>query len=311
MYVNKTLKLILTTALISTSATLSYASENSGSLIRVSNQDRYIEEFLSYRGRVTAHKAWSYDSTAIPHVLTTKSITEDAHLILRTDGGAAIISKAKFVCAPRTIDFIFSANKIEVESNCRALKNNAGLLYTMNFSSSQKKSISKEFRKGRSVKVAFGSAKNTGRAEGVSYLFSLMGYSAAGENFTGMVYDITDINSLFEITRAKSLSDALLVRLSNTISRKTSQEKRQLLAKSNVKSPVQVRKPPAVADAHQPDMAQRYAKNIARQVAQGYHPACSIIADNIRRIGNSSAPAYVRTMQVDRMLDKTPDSCLY
>ena len=58
------------------------------------------------------------------------------------------------------------------------------------------------------------------------------------------------------------------------------------------------------------DTVSAYVNNIASELERSSYPACRIIADNIRRIGSSGAPDYIRKHQVDGLVDRAPAICV-
>ena len=67
----------------------------------------------------------------------------------------------------------------------------------------------------------------------------------------------------------------------------------------------------AQADRHIPsDMTAKYANGLAMQIEQGYHPVCPTYAAHIRTVGHSTAPEYVRMMQIEKLFDKAANHCL-
>ncbi|WP_265949772.1 tetratricopeptide repeat protein [Dechloromonas sp. A34] len=52
-----------------------------------------------------------------------------------------------------------------------------------------------------------------------------------------------------------------------------------------------------------------YANDLASQLERSGHPACQMIANNIRSFGNSGQPDVVRERQIDAMYDKAPSIC--
>ena len=71
-------------------------------------------------------------------------------------------------------------------------------------------------------------------------------------------------------------------------------------------APVQSRAPKQSSGA---DLVAAYANKLASEIERASYPACGAIASNIRMVGNSGAPEYVRMRQVEAMLDKVPRIC--
>lgn len=58
------------------------------------------------------------------------------------------------------------------------------------------------------------------------------------------------------------------------------------------------------------DITARYANELALEIERrSNHPACGYFAANLRSLGNSSAPEFVRQRQVEAMIDKLPSIC--
>jgi hypothetical protein len=75
-----------------------------------------------------------------------------------------------------------------------------------------------------------------------------------------------------------------------------------------VREPVQQRQPAQVQQGG--DRVAAYANNLAKQIENSPHPACAMFASNLRMVGNSGAPEYVRMRQVEAMFDKVPGICM-
>lgn len=52
-----------------------------------------------------------------------------------------------------------------------------------------------------------------------------------------------------------------------------------------------------------------YANNLASEMERASHPACQILANNIRTFGNSGAPEVARERQVEAIVNKAPSFC--
>jgi len=59
-----------------------------------------------------------------------------------------------------------------------------------------------------------------------------------------------------------------------------------------------------------PPTAYEYANQLAAQLSTG-NPACEAFANNIRLMGSSGAPDYVKLKQIDAIFEKVPDFCLH
>lgn len=57
------------------------------------------------------------------------------------------------------------------------------------------------------------------------------------------------------------------------------------------------------------DIVAAYANNLASQLERASHPICGVIAHNIRSFGNSGQPDFVRSRQVESLIDKAPEYC--
>lgn len=73
---------------------------------------------------------------------------------------------------------------------------------------------------------------------------------------------------------------------------------------------VEQRPSPSSSSSQGQDKVARYAEELARELERASHPACRTIASNIRTLGNSSAPDYVRQRQIDSMIEKAPSICV-
>lgn len=62
---------------------------------------------------------------------------------------------------------------------------------------------------------------------------------------------------------------------------------------------------------NQNDTVAAYAESLASQIERSPLPACGSLANNIRMLGNSSAPDYIRARQIDTLFDKAPSICLH
>ena len=77
------------------------------------------------------------------------------------------------------------------------------------------------------------------------------------------------------------------------------------MQKTAVAAPVQ-----NVAPVDEVDKVTAYANGLASQLEAGSHPACGVIASNIRQFGDSGLPAEVRIRQIEAMFNRAPKICL-
>ena len=246
-----------------------------------------VEEYMEHPGAVHSHKDWQYDSIVKPHVLTTKDITQEMQLILRTDDdGFALLNKSPSSCKANAVKVQFSKKVLFVTGKCVLLENTPLVLTSLTVNESDSETMRSELRRGKAMQVSFVGADKQKIPGTTTHVFSLMGYSAAGERHTINVYGI-DVSNLNKITRLRELPDSLFARLGDELSVKTKKDRDQLLAASPVKSPVQ----PTLAAAQRapskrqsratqnvPDVIARYAAGLAAQMEQAWHPACAAYA---------------------------------
>ncbi len=267
--------------------------------------DGFIEEYKAMSGTVAKHKDWYYDSMGEHHLLTTQDAAKEALLIETVDGRFLVASKADSFCHHAAVRFQFKTRAIPVSAGCEAI--DGGVWFSIEATEQEFQDITNEFRLGSSVKVSFMDHKNANAIRG-EHLFSLMGYSAAGEDHTATAYGV-DIEKIHAETRLKPLAKEKVLQLSGYIDKQSFDDKKRLLAASPIRDPEIKKARYKPAPKSEPDFAQKYGDGLARQMENKYHPACAAYASHIRTMASSGHPANVRVMQIDRMVDRAPSIC--